>query len=192
MLAAAESRTQYYWASLWIVLLAGLLSAATAWASGFEVLSAATRLENGVYRLNARIEYRFSTVALDALQNGVPLTVALDMEVRRRRSWVWDETVYALTQRFQLEYHELSQQYLVSNLNSGERRAFPTRTAALGFMGRIQNFPLLDRSLLAEGERYEGALRVQLDIEALPAPLRLLAYLSDNWRLTSEWRTWPL
>ena len=192
MLAAAESRTRYYWTSLWIVLLAGLLSVATAWASGFEVLSAAIRLENGVYRLNARIEYRFSTVALDALQNGVPLTVALDMEVRRRRSWVWDETVYALTQRFQLEYHALSRQYLVNNLNSGERRGFASRSAALRFMGDIADFPLLDRSLLAETERYEGALRARIDLEALPAPLRLVAYLSDDWRLASEWYSWPL
>lgn len=175
-----------------LTLLFGLLWAIGGHAAGFEVINAATRLEAGVYRLDAQIEYRFSKAALEALQNGVPLTVDIEMEVRRRRSWLWDETVYALTQRFQLEYHELSQQYLVSNLNSGERRAFPTRTAALGFMGRIQNFPLLDRSLLTEGERYEGALRAQLDIEALPAPLRLLAYLSDDWRLTSEWHTWPL
>ena len=175
-----------------LAVLLGLLWAIGGHAAGFEVSSAATRLEGGVYRLNAQIEYRFSKAALEALQNGVPLIVNIEMEVRRRRSWVWDETVHTLTQRFQLEYHELSQQYLVSNLNSGVRRAFPTRTAALGFMGRIQDFPLLDRSLLAKDERYEGAVRAQLDIEALPAPLRLFAYLSDDWRLTSEWRTWPL
>ena len=50
----------------------------------------------------------------------------------------------------------------------------------------------LDKGLLATSERYEGALRAWLDIEALPAPLRLLAYLSDDWPLTSEWYTWPL
>lgn len=179
-------------ASRLLALLIGLLWTIGCLAAGFEVIDASTRLDGGVYRLNAQIEYRFSKAALEALQNGVPLTVEIEMEVRRRRSWVWDETVYALTQRFQLEYHALSQQYLVSNLNSGERRAFPTQTAALGFMGRIHDFPLLDRSLLIENERYEAALRVQLDIEALPAPLRLFAYLSDYWRLASEWRSWPL
>jgi hypothetical protein len=46
--------------------------------------------------------------------------------------------------------------------------------------------------LLVSDERYEGALRARLDIEALPAPLRVFAYLSDDWRLTSEWYTWPL
>jgi hypothetical protein len=53
--------------------------------AGFEVISASTRLEGGVYRLSAQIEYRFSNPALEALQNGVPLTVELEMEVRRRR-----------------------------------------------------------------------------------------------------------
>ena len=59
-------------------------------------------------------------------------------------------------------------------------------------MGQITDFPFLDQGLLIAGERYEGALRVLLDLEALPAPLRLFAYLSDDWRLSSEWRTWPL
>lgn len=175
-----------------LALLLGLLWAVSGRAAGFEVSSATTRLEGGVYRLSAQIEYRFSNAALDALQNGVPLTVEIEMEVRRRRPWLWDETVYALAQRFQLEYHPLSRQYLVNNLNSGERRGFPTRTAALRFMGRISDFPLLDRSLLLEDERYEGALRARLDLETLPAPLRLFAYLSEDWRLSSDWYTWPL
>ncbi len=175
-----------------LALSVGLLWAGGSYASGFDVTGASTKLEGGIYRLNAQIEYHFSNAALDALQNGVPLNVEIEMEVRRRRPWLWDETVYALTQRFQLEYHTLSRQYVVGNLNSGERRGFPTRTAALRFMGKINDFPLLDRSLLTEKERYEGALRARLDLEALPAPLRLFAYLSEDWRLNSEWRIWPL
>mgnify|MGYP001232452370 FL=1 len=175
----------------WFLLWAALWTAGVS-AAGFDIVSAATRLEGGVYRLNARIDYRFSPPALEALQNGVPLIVELEMEVRRRRAWVWDETVYALTQRFRLEYHALSRQYLVRNLNSGERRGFPTQSGALGFMGQLKDFPLLDQGLLTPGERYDGALRVLLDREALPAPLRLVAYLSDDWRLSSEWYTWPL
>lgn len=176
----------------WFLLWVGLLGVVGAWAAGFEVIGASTKLEGDVYRLNARLEYRFSDAALEALQNGVPLTVELEMEVRRRRPWLWDETVYALAQRFRLEYHTLSRQYLVSNLNSGERRGFPTRSGALQFMGQVTDFPFLERGLLVSDERYEGALRARLDIEALPAPLRVFAYLSDDWRLTSEWYTWPL
>lgn len=176
----------------WLALLASLLMAPVAGAAGFDVISASTRLEGDVYRLNAQIQYRFSEAAREALQNGVPLTIALEMEVRRRRPWVWDETVYALAQRFRLEYHTLSRQYLVRNLNSGERWAFPTREGALQHMGQIKDFPMLDKGLLDPNERYEGALRARLDIDALPTPLRLFAYISDDWRLASEWRTWRL
>jgi hypothetical protein len=174
------------------VLLLGLLIAASVRAAGFDVISATTRLEGGVYRLNAQIEYHFGRAALDALQNGVPLTVEVEMEVRRHRPWLWDETVYTLAQRWRLEYHALSRQYLVTNLNSGERRAFPSQVIALQAMGRIKDFPLLDQTLLAPNERYDGALRARLDLDALPAPLRLFAHLSEDWRLASEWYAWPL
>ena len=173
-------------------LLSLLLWAGPTLAAGFTVLEAATRLENGVYRLDAQIRYRFSQATLEALQNGVPLTVAIEMEVRRRRGWLWDETVYALSQRFQLEYHALSRQYLVNNRNSGERRAFPSQAAALDFMGHIRHFPLLDQGLLAPDTEYVGAIRAVLALDALPTPLRLMSYLSDDWRLDSAWYTWPL
>lgn len=169
-----------------------LMTASVVWAAGFNVLSASTRLDGEIYRLNAQIQYRFSGAVHEALQNGVPLMIELEMEVRRRRAWVWDETVYALVQRFRLEYHTLSRQYLVSNLNSGERRAFPTRESAVQFMGQITDFPFLDKGLLAPNEQYLGALRAQLDLDALPPPLRLFAYISDDWRLASEWRIWSL
>lgn len=175
----------------WAALLLGLLLG-DAWGAGFRVLSADTRLVEGVYRLDARLDYDFSQAALEALANGVPLTLELEMEVRRRRDWVWDETVAALAQRFRLDYHALARQYLVTNLNSGEFKSFPTLSAATLYMGVIDDFPLLDRSLLAPGERYYGRLRASLDIEALPAPLRPVAYLSGDWRLASEWYTWPL
>ncbi|MDG4553944.1 MAG: DUF4390 domain-containing protein [Candidatus Competibacter sp.] len=175
-----------------LALLALLGVATSVRAAGFDVIEASTRLEGGVYRLSAQIEYGLSEPALEALQNGVPLIIELLMEVRRRRSWVWDETVYSLAQRFRLEYHALSRQYLVRNLNSGERRSFPTRPAALRFMGQIHEFPLLDRGLLAPDQRYEGALRARLDLDALPAPLRLFAYFSEDWRLSSEWYSWSL
>ena len=174
------------------ILLAMLLTVSVVWAAGFDILSVATRLDGDVYRLNAHIQYRFSEATREALQNGVPLTIVLEMEVRRRRSWGWDETVYALAQRFRLEYHTLSRQYLVSNLNSGERRIFPNRDSALEFMGRMTDFPFLDKGLLAKNELYEGAMRARLDLDALPTPLRLFAYISDDWRLASAWRTWRL
>ncbi len=169
-----------------------LLLTVTAWAADFKVISASTHLEKGIYLLDARIWYRFRGEPLEALQNGVPLTVELAIEVLRRRELLWDETIASLQQRFRLEYHSLSRQYVVSNLNSGEVKNFPELQAATQFLGRIDRFPLLDASLLTPGGSYFARLRAELNIDALPVPLQLVAYLSNDWRLISEWYTWPL
>lgn len=174
------------------LILSSLLFISLAWAAGFRVLSADTRLENGVYLLNARIVYRLGDTPREALENGVPLTIELEMEVIRNREWLWDETVAELQQKFRLEYHTLSRQYLATNLNSGEANSFPSLAAATQFLGHIDDFPLLDASLLESGESYYGQLKANLDIDALPVPLQPIAYLFGDWHLSSEWYIWPL
>lgn len=177
-------------ALLWLLL--GLATLLPVQANEFQITDASTRLEGGVYLLDADIRYPLSRAAREALANSVPLTFVLQMQVRRERRWLWDVTVATLEQRFRLQYHALARQYVVTNLNSGTLQSFPTLDAATGFMGRIRGFPLLDRSLLEPGERYQAWLRAELDIQSLPAPLRPVAYLSGDWRLSSEWATWPL
>ena len=176
---------------LWVLLLACLL-ATTVWGAEFQVLNAETRLLREVYLLDADIDYEFSEASLEALENGVPLTINLEIEVLLQRDWLWDETVASLQQRFKLEYHALADQYVVTNLNSDELKSFPTRGTAIDFLGHIEDFPLLDHGLMEPDKKYYGRLRARLDIESLPAPLRPMAYLSGDWRLTSEWYVWPL
>jgi Domain of unknown function (DUF4390) len=156
------------------------------------VESASTRLVNKVYLLNARIHYALSAKALDALYNGVPLTLELHIMVYRQRTLLWDEEVASLTQSYQLRYHALTEQYLVKNLNTESQQSYPTLSSALRALGRVHDFPMLDERLLEHGEKYIAYLRVRLDIESLPAPLRPLAYLSSGWRLSSDWYSWPL
>ncbi len=175
-----------------VLLLSSLLLISFAWAAGFRVLSADTRLENGIYLLSARIVYRLGDTPQEALENGVPLTIELEMEVIRNREWLWDETIAELEQKFRLEYHTLSRQYLITNLNSGQVNSFPSLATATQFLGRIDDFPLLDASLLESGESYYGQLRVNLDIDDLPVPLQVATYLFGDWQLSSEWYAWPL
>src|SRR5215467_830927 len=46
----------------------------------FAVREARTELQDGVYYLDARIEYRLSSDARRALQSGVPLTIRVEVE----------------------------------------------------------------------------------------------------------------
>ena len=158
----------------------------------FEVQSASVELDSGVYLLTARVAFRLSTEARDALQAGVPLNIRLDVEVIHNRRFWFNNTVASLRQRFQVEYHALSERYIVMNVNSGQQESFGSLFAALNFLGRVDKLPLLDASLLENDREYRFRLRAFLDVEKFPGPLRLLAFWRRDWSLASDWYTWPL
>jgi hypothetical protein len=174
------------------LLLLPALAVHSAQAGGFHVHTARTVLIDEVYRLDAEVRHELTATALEALHNGVPLTFEIEIEVYRLRWLVWDQKIADLRQRYRLQYHALSEQYLLTNLNSRSQQSYHSRQAAMNAIGTIADFPMLDRRLLRVGERYGARLRTRLDIEALPTPLRLLAYVSADWRLRSEWYGWEL
>jgi len=161
-------------------------------APGIHVREARSWLVDDVYQLRARIDYVLSTPVSDALINGLPLVIELQVQVVRDYFGLWDQSVASLTQRYQLQYHALSRQYLLHNLNSTAQHSYPTEQAALDALGDIDTLPLLDSRLLADDVHYDGKLRARLDIESLPTPLRLVAYFDADWRLASEWYRWPV
>ena len=158
----------------------------------FEVRSAYTELLDGVYFLNAKVEYHLSEDAKEALHNGVALTMEMQMEVLRPRRFWLDREVFGLTQRYELTFQALSQRYLVQNLNSGDLASFSTLSSATDSLGTVRHLPFLDETLLSSDKRYDVRLRAVLDTRELAGPLRLLTFFWDNWRHTSEWYTWPL
>lgn len=175
-----------------VILVATLVLVPTAHAEGFYVRSVTTRLLDGVHMLDADIDFRLSEEALEALNHGVAIVALVKISVKQLRDYVWNKRVANLEQRYRMEYHALSKRYLLTNVNSGVNRAFARLEDALEAMGRIRGFPLLDHKLLEPELSYVGELKTGLDIEALPAPMRLPAYFSTSWRLTSNLYTWPL
>lgn len=180
-----------YISRLSLGLLVALLLVQSARAD-FTIRSVETQLQNEVYLLNANIEYSLSEAALEALQNGVPLIVLLDIEVEQKRTWWLNKTVAELQQGYLLLYHALSEKYIVNNLNSGAQENYDSLRNAIAALGRIQNLPIIDAQLVNRDNRYTVSLHTYLDLEALPAPMRPLAYISSQWRLESDWYTWPL
>lgn len=158
----------------------------------FRVVDGSVSMDENVVYLDARIDLDLSEEAKRALKNGVPLTIELEIGVTRPRWWWFAEDVASLIQRYRIRYHALSGRYVLTSLNSGESRSYNSRSALLSRLGRVQELPLLDRSLLEPDETYEVGLRARLDLDALPRPLRAGAYVSPQWRLVSEWFTWRL
>jgi hypothetical protein len=158
----------------------------------FEVREARTELRGGVYLLSAEIDYRLSTEARDALHAGVPLVIRLDVQITHPRRWWFDNDAADLRQSYQLDYHALSERYLVLNVNSGEPTSFGSLLAALESLGTVRRLPLIDAAVLEEERGYDVRLRAVLDEEQFPGPLRLLAFWRRDWSIASDWYRWPL
>ena len=161
-------------------------------AQSFTVENAKTELVDKVYRLDASLKYNFPPKALDALENGVTLLLALDIEVIKPRRYMWNEKIATLEQRYEIRYLALTDQYLLHNKNSGSQFVYSTLGKALSTLEKIDSLPIIDSHLLNEEDNYMVQVRSRLDFDSLPAPLRLKAYFSNDWWLTSGWHSWDL
>jgi hypothetical protein len=158
--------------------------------SRFEVRSAYIEPAEGVYELNATLNFELPEGAREVLREGVPLTMHLEIVVKRQRNYWLDETVATLDQSYELAYRALSERYLVRNLNSGEQASYATLDAALDAMRVISRLPILDQALVSTQRRHEISVRGNLDVRTMPDALRFVLFWSDDWRQRSEWYTW--
>jgi hypothetical protein len=169
----------------------GLYYSPAGWAQGrFDIRSAYVERAEGVYQLNATLDFEVVEGARAAIRDGAPFTLHLEIVVRRERSYWLDEVVATLDQTYELVYHALSDRYLVRNLNSGEQVSYATLDAALDSLRVISNLPILDQALVRPERRHEISLRASVDIRTMPDTLRFILFWSDDWRQRSEWYTW--
>jgi hypothetical protein len=179
--------------SLWLLLaLTCLFTVNPSWARETRIIDTRTLLVDGVYRLGAHVDFDFNDTLNDALHNGVPLLIELRIEVLRDREWLWPEMIAELRQRFKLEFHALSRRYLVKNFSTGGQLSFATLDGALNDIGNVYDLPLIDAQLLSPEQKYLVRMRADIDVEALPTPVRLWAYLGSEWSLKSKWYEWRL
>jgi hypothetical protein len=161
-------------------------------AASFTVSDAQMDIDDDPYRLSAQLVYELSDEVNEALQNGIPVTLRMDVEIFRKREYLWAQTIIVVRQRFRLQYHALSEQYLVNNLNTGEQTFYKVLGDALYNLEHIVNFPVINAAMLDPKEEYYARVRTSVDIKELPVPLRFFAYFSSGWNLNSGWFSWSL
>lgn len=148
--------------------------------------------DQDVYELEARADISLPEDARKAIEAGLALRFAYEIELSRVRRYMPDATLASLVQSYELNYHALSQRYLLRNLNTGEQEDFGSLQAALQRLGDVHDLPVIDAALLQRGPSYEVAVRGVLDMSTVPDALRWMLFWSDDWSAKSEWFTWPL
>ena len=158
----------------------------------FTVTQISTEKGDEAYLLNARMDINLNNGPKEALENGIPLVFDLHIQTLEKHEWFWDSVIAEYKQVRQVQWHPLSRSYLVKDLESGAQRSYLKLDDALQAAGFVHNFPVLDYGQMKDGQKYAVRLRGNLDIEALPTPVRLLAYVSSAWDMDSEWYQWPM
>jgi len=185
--------TRPFRSALLLLILTGLQAfPAKAQDGRFEIRSANSRLGESVYYATARVDYRLSKKAMEALENGIALTFQIQIELTRIRRFLPDADIASLHKNYQLSYQPLTRHYVVKNLSRGLQSSHVTLFSALRNMGRIVDLPIIDAALLEPDQQYEIAMRAVLDHNNLPGPLRLLVFWRSGFRLQSNWYQWYL
>lgn len=151
-----------------------------------------TLSEDGRILLDASIAFNLNDTVSEALENGVPLTFETHVQMRSADAWIWESDVVEHRLRTILLYRPLSGMYELRNLTGSEHLSFATRGAALRTLGNIVAMPVVERDSLDLDQDYLVRIEVRLDIEALPLPMRPLAYLQRDWWVASEPWEWRL
>jgi hypothetical protein len=172
---------------LWLLPFSGLGDKYAA-----EVAQAELTVQGDAYVLSADIVYHLSKKASEALQNGVPLFWAIQVKIRRHRVMLWDKTLVDTAIRYRIQYHALLNIYQVRNDASSEVYNFSTLSAALDLMSVVRDFRVIEKTELNPEQQYLFAVKVNFDRDALPLPLRPIAYIDPQWYLSSDWTLWPL
>lgn len=166
--------------------LAGLLLLAlAARADNIEVRSAAITLGEDGYVLDADFRITLTPTLEDILAKGVPLNFLLEVEIIRPR-WYWfNDRIVTSAQQYKLSYNSLTRQYRVSLGTLFQN--FGTLDEAVRFFSSVRNMPIADKSALQQGNAYQAAVRMRLDVSQLPKPFQITALGSREWNLSSDW-----
>ena len=169
-------------------LLACLIAPRPASAAGdrIDVLQASVDERDDGYYVNAEFDFELKPRMAEALDRGLALFFAVELELTRSR-WYWfDEKTAHPTLSYRLSYHALTRQYRVST--GTLQLGFPTLSEALGVMAHVRNWKVADRGILKAGDTYQAAIRMRLDTSQLPKPFQINALTSREWTLESDWK----
>ena len=165
-----------------------LLPSGAARADPVAVKSAEIRADEDAYVVSAEFDLAFNPTLEEAIQKGVPLYFVFEFELMRPR-WYWvDDKVLSVSTQYRVSYNAITRQYRVAIGLLAQN--FDTLEEVERFLSRVTSRQVATLDQLSKGTRYEAAVRLRLDVNALPKPFQINALASRDWSLQSELHRW--
>ncbi len=167
-----------------------MLSIAFAGESSIQIKHAELLSQDDYYSLNADVDISFDDEIEEAVNKGVPLNFLIEFQIVSPRKYWFDDEIVTTSHSVTLSYHALSRQYLV---NRGlHQKSFESLSEARHELAQINDWRVVDKSLIDKGGNYKAALLFRLDQSKLPKAIQVDTISSEKWNLTSEKFEWTL
>lgn len=141
--------------------------------------------ENTTQSTTKRFDITLSDAAQKAVDNGVALTFVCEFANLKKFAfipWITERKQH----RFVLTHHALSNRYIVRLDKIQTPNLFRSLAHAVDFMTE-QAMELFDSH---NEHSHQHHMRISLSKYELPGPMRLNAFISNEWDLDSGWIEW--
>jgi Domain of unknown function (DUF4390) len=160
----------------------------TVFAESIGVKSAVVRPTDEALVVDAEFDLTLTAPLEAALVRGTPLYFVFESEVRRERSFWFDELIATSPSVRRITYVPLTSSYRVDTGGTMSGGAsYTTLDEALRQIRIVRGRTLIDKRELRTGARYDVSLRLRLDTAQLPKPLQVNTLVSREWSLASDW-----
>lgn len=136
----------------------------------------------------AGLELGLSEATIAALESGVPLTITVDFRLGRRYQG-WARELRTISYHWRIRYLPLSEHYALENPLTNNTETYPRLRTLLTALRLPSWYPVQVAPEEITDNAYQMQIRARLNRLQLPAPLRLPAMFSTQWRLRDRWHT---
>jgi hypothetical protein len=176
-------------AALACALLAAVAAAQDGAEGRIEIRNAFVEFADDVWLLDVRLDLVLADAAREAFAEGVPLLLELEAEGSVERRYLPDDTVVALTRRWQLAHDAISDRYVVTDVATGEHESHASEADALETLAHISGLEIADSGTLPTDARFDMRVRASIEIGDLPAAIRILLFWK-GWSRSTDWYEW--
>ncbi|MCK9510125.1 MAG: DUF4390 domain-containing protein [Pigmentiphaga sp.] len=135
--------------------------------------------------LDADIRVELNSQLRGVAERGLSLYFTADLVVSEPRWWWFDRTVVEAERLWSISYNALIRQWRVST--GGLALPVASLDEALEIVRHIRGWRFANADALDPADRYEGRLRLRLDVSQLSRPFQVNAMNSSAWALATPW-----
>ena len=165
----------------------------SAHAEEFTIREAQATFDQNALSVEAKFDLNLSDAVDEALHNGVSIQLITTLDLFTQRPFVWDKHIAQWAFSHDIRYHALTDRYVLTSPQHPEIRSFSSLS---DLFSEIETFnfqsDIMGETLPDSKHGYKLQLRIALDKTTLPAPLRVMTFVSTDWRLKSDIHEWSI